>query len=219
MENKNIRILIADDHNIVRAGIISMLESVNGYFIVGEAENGQELVTKYFEVKPDIVLSDISMPQLSGIEALKKIIKRDKTAKVLFLSMFGGDDYVYEIVAAGGKGLVQKNIVKGELLFAIESVYAGNSYFGKEYNNEKVDKLFDLINHQVQTIDTEEIRLTDREIEIIKYVYRGLKSREIAEQLCVSKRTIDQQRNELLRKLNINSTAELIRIAIIKEII
>jgi len=217
--NNNIRILIADDHNIVRAGLIGMLETVPGFYIVGEADDGEKLISRYYETKPDLILTDISMPVKSGIEAVKQIRESGENIKVLFLSMFGGDDYVYEILMAGGNGLIQKNVVKGELIYAIQTVYGGGIYYGKEYTENKLNAILAMIEEKKKPSKANEIKLTERELEIIQLIYRGLRSREIAEKLCVSKRTIDSQRMELFRKLNVKSAPELIRYAITKELI
>ncbi|MGE5379236.1 MAG: response regulator transcription factor, partial [Candidatus Aminicenantes bacterium] len=115
MSENTIRVLIADDHNLVRGGIVSLLDSVSDIYVVGEADNGQDLISKYFEIKPDVVLTDISMPILTGIEAVKQIKKRDPSARILFVSVYEGNEYVYQILKVGGNGLVHKSIVKGEL--------------------------------------------------------------------------------------------------------
>ena len=215
MTDKTIRVLVADDHKLFRSGIISLLENEHEVFVIGEAENGEELVESYFRLKPDIILVDISMPVLSGTEAVKKIKKKDDSAKALFLSMHDDEEYIFFCFKAGGKGLVSKNIMKGELLFAIKKVYNGGNYFGINWTEEKLN---DLVNKYRVVKDSgfvhiEEI-FSQREARILELISEGLTSGEIAEKLFVGKRTIDAHRTHLMQKLNLRSLPELIKYSI-----
>jgi DNA-binding NarL/FixJ family response regulator len=118
-----IRILICDDHALIRAGLISTLSNQPGIFIVGEAENGTEMITQYEKLKPDLVISDIEMPDMTGIQALKQLKSKYPLIKALFVSVYGGDGYIYSILKAGGLGLIDKSPAKGELLYAVNEVY------------------------------------------------------------------------------------------------
>jgi DNA-binding NarL/FixJ family response regulator len=126
-----IRIVIADDHGLFREGVINLLKDSSELYVVGEASNGRELVSKYFEIKPDVVISDILMPDLSGIEAAKRIIEKDESAKILFLSMYDSEEYVYQILKVGGLGLLNKSVEKPELIEAIKEVTGDSSISGK----------------------------------------------------------------------------------------
>lgn len=220
MDNLKIRVLIADDHTLVRTGIINLMENEKEIFVVGEAETGEDLVRKYFELKPDVVLADIAMPGISGIEALKKIVEKDNLAKVLFLSMYEGDDYIYSCVKAGGMGLISKNVVKGELLYAIQTVNEGKRYFGINMTEDKVNEIIDRYEKRSVKPDAvliptaEGVLLTHREIQILKFISEGLTSNEIAEKLNIGKRTIDSHRTHLIQKLNLKSLPDLIKYAI-----
>ncbi len=213
MSESMIRLLIADDHNLFREGIKNLLADEKDIFIVGEAETGESLVTKYTELKPDIVLADISMPQLTGIEALEKLKKSGQHPKFLFLSMFDGDEYVYYCAKAGCYGLVSKKIMRGELIFAIKTVNEGKRYFGAKIPEEKLNEI--ISNFEKKTERTRNgYELTPREEQIVRLISEGLTSNEIADRLFVSKRTIDTHRTHLIQKLNLKSLPDLIKYSI-----
>ncbi len=210
-----IRILIGDDHSLFRSGITRLLNDDESIFLVGEAENGKELIEKYFELNPDLVLADISMPKLSGTDAISRIKQKDKKVKALFLSMHDGEEYIYYSLKAGGMGLVNKNIMQGELLFAIKQVYSGKYYFGPGITQKKLDEIitkFD--NKKIVRKETNEYLLTERERDILNLIGKALTSKEIASKLHLSKRTVDSHRNHLMQKLNIENLPKLIRYAV-----
>ena len=208
-----IRLLIADDHNLFREGIKNLLANEKDIFVVGEADSGESLIKKYIELKPDIVLADISMPPLNGPDALIKLKAMKQSPKFLFLSMFSEDEYIYSCAKAGGYGLISKKINGGELLFAIKTVNEGKRYFGVDKTEENIEEIindFDKKSKQTRTKHD----LTQREEEILKLISKGLTSSEIAEKLFVSKRTIDSHRTHLIQKLNLKSLPELIKYSI-----
>ncbi|MGE5680227.1 MAG: response regulator transcription factor [Bacillota bacterium] len=212
--NQSIRIIVADDHALFRSGIISLLEDAREFFIVGQVENGQELMDKYFELKPDVILTDISMPFISGTDAVRRIKEKDSSVRALFLSMHEGDEYIYYCLKAGGLGLISKNILKGELIYAIRAVFNGQKYFGAKWTDEKLEQLiskFDSFAGEDPTISNS---LSEKELEILKLIGEGLTSSEIAERTALGKRTIDTHRSHLMQKLNLKSLPELIRYAI-----
>ena len=215
MESTLIWILIADDHQLFRDGIVSLLRDAQEIIVAGEAENGEELYTKYFEVLPDIIISDISMPLISGIEAIYKIKQMDKSAKVLFLSMYDSEEFIYYVLKAGGLGLVSKNIIKNELLNAIKVVNDGNYYFGKNIKEEDISSLVEKFDSILSPqIDLDNISLSPREIQTLKFISEGFTSKEIADKLKVSKRTVDTHRTHLMSKLNLRTLPELIKFSI-----
>lgn len=218
MPNPNsIRIVVADDHSLFRSGIISLLEDAAEIFVVGEAVDGSDLYDKYFELKPDVILVDISMPGVTGIEAIRKILARDPSAKALFLSMHEGEEYVYHILKSGGKGLISKNVMKGELVYAVKAVNSGKKYFGAYWTEEKLEDLKRKYSAgdgtQIST-SLAEASLTQREIEILRLIGEGYTSNEIAARTELSKRTVDTHRIHLMSKLGIKSLPELIKYAI-----
>ncbi len=214
-DEKPIRIIIADDHTLFRQGMIKLLSENKNLFIVGEAANGEELIDAYIKYKPDVVIVDFSMPKLSGTEAALQIKKIDSSAKILFLSMYSGEEYIYHCLKVGGLGLINKNSLKGELLYAINQVNDNKKYFGSGWNDNQVDELVRKLEH-VKSIEIsgESMHFTATEDKIIRFISEGLTSTEIADKLNVSKRTIDTHRSHIMQKLNLKSLPELLKYAL-----
>lgn len=209
-----IRLLIAEDHNIVRQGLIDILEKYSDICIVGEAEDGKSLVGKFFELNPDVVLSDISMPRVDGMAAARMILNRNKEAKIIFLSMFDSDEFVYKAMKAGVSGLISKGVLKNELVFVIRSVMNGEKYYlGK--SEAEIGEIIKRYEHAADAFDkTKTFSLTEREEEILSLIADGLPSVEIAQKLFISKRTVDTCRASIMAKLNIKSLPQFIKYAI-----
>ncbi|MCX6169106.1 MAG: response regulator transcription factor [Ignavibacteriales bacterium] len=213
-ESKPIRIIIADDHKLFRSGIISLLEDVEEILIVSEVENGNDLIEKYSEVNPDVILVDISMPGINGIEAIKTIKKKHEDVKALMLSMYDSDEYVFYALKSGAKGLLSKNTMKGELIHAIKIVYSNKRYFGVTLNEEKIIELEKKYRMLVST-DLESFnQLNMKDRNILEYISKGMTSQEIADQFKVSKKTIDYYRSRIMQRLQIKSLPELISYAV-----
>ena len=213
-----IKVLIADDHALFRQGIISMLNDSANIEIVGQAENGKELVRLFFELNPDVVISDINMPVKSGPDAIKSIINTQRHAKVLFLSQFTGDDYLYSVVKSGALGIISKNCMKDELIQAIQNVNEGKKYFNNksEIELEQIIKRFDSI--YTNNVNYKENALTSKEEEVIKLIGEGLTSEQIAEKMHLSRRTIDTHRYRIIGTLGLKSWSELVRYAVLKNV-
>lgn len=212
---KKIRILIADDHRLFRAGLIRLITSDEEIEVVAEAENGQELIEKYFSIHPDIIIVDIIMPFISGTKAVTEIKKTDRTLKALFLSMHDEESYIYQAIKAGGKGLLSKNIEQEELVFAIHTISDGGKYFGLHWTERKLNELvlrYDHVNNNGQLI--RKVRLSERESEVLLLIAENLTSSEIAKKLELSKRTIDNHRINIMRKMGLKSLIELLSFAI-----
>jgi len=213
-ESKPIRIIIADDHKLFRSGIISLLEDAEEILIVSEVESGEDLIEKYSEINPDLILVDISMPGINGIEAVKTIKKEHEDVKALMLSMYDSDEYVFYALKSGAKGLLSKNTMKGELIHAIKNVYSGKRYFGKTLNEEKLIELEKKYRMLVST-DLESFnRLNMKDKNILEYISKGMTSQEIADQYKVSKKAIDYYRSRIMQRLGIKSLPELISYAV-----
>jgi two-component system response regulator NreC len=212
---KNIRILLCDDHALFRSGVVSLLKDEPGYFVVGEAENGKEMIEKFDVLKPDVVIADISMPGASGIDAAKEINRKYDNIRILFLTMLQDEEYIYLAIKAGGLGLLNKNIVKGELLYAIKEVSEGREYFGPNYSTEKIDAVIAKYSHPPKS-NTSNVydELTHTEKRILEYIAEDMSSAEIAEKLCLGKRTIDSYRARLIDKYNLKSLHGLIKFAL-----
>jgi DNA-binding NarL/FixJ family response regulator len=213
---KDIRILLCDDHSLLRTGLKSLFDETVGYFVVGEASNGKEMISKYNELLPDMIIADISMPELSGPEALKKLRIGYPEVKVLFISMYLGEQYIYLVLQAGGKGLIGKNVEKGELLFAINQILAGGKYFGPQYNDDKIDRIIDKYSGKSsKTILQMTEDPTETEIQILSYLAEGLTSEQISQKMGHAKRTIDSYRSNIISKFNLKTKQDLIKFAVI----
>jgi two-component system response regulator NreC len=213
-ESGPIRLLIADDHKLFRSGIISLLENVDGILIIAEVETGQELIDKYSELKPDVILVDISMPGIGGIEAVRILKKTDKDLNALMLSMYDSDEYIYYAMKAGAKGLLSKNTMKAELVHAIKSVHEGIRYFGFSLTEEKIIELENKYRKLISTDLGSFNELNNKDRTILVCISKGMTSQEIADQLEVSKKTVDYYRARIMQRLKIKSLPELISYAV-----
>ncbi|HEX2867911.1 MAG TPA: response regulator transcription factor [Ignavibacteriales bacterium] len=215
----DIRVLVAEDHSIVRDGIISLIENIPGLYVVGEASNGQDLVEKYAALVPDVVISDISMPGMTGIEAIIEIKKKFPDAKVLFLSIHEGEEFIFHILKAGGMGLLSKNIIKGELIYAVKLVAQGGKYFGRGYTEEKLKEILERNTPADPVVVFQDTDLSRREIEVLRLVCDGYSSSEIAQTLEIGKKTVDTHRSSIMKKLGVENTSQLIKYAIKNRIV
>ncbi|MDP2039052.1 MAG: response regulator transcription factor [Ignavibacteria bacterium] len=209
-----IRLLIADDHTILRQGLVDILEKYDDICVVAEAEDGKSLVSKYFTFLPDVVLSDIEMPNLNGIEAAQEILKRHPAAKILFLSMYNSEEDFYKIYQAKALGLIPKEIIKNELVHAIRTVYNGDRYFlGKSETEIKViiTKYSTLSNSNFA--EARSTTLTPTEKNVLLFIADGKTSQEIANITNKSKRTVDSIRSTIMSKLNLHTLPQLIKYA------
>lgn len=214
MNQNQIRVLIADDHHLVREGLINLLKKEESIYVVSEAGSGKELIDRYFQSNPDVIVVDISMPRITGLEAVKKIKNKDENVRALFLTMHTDEEYIYYALKSGGMGLINKGVLSGELIFAIQTVAAGNKYFQNKSDEEIaiIVKKYDVMNKKRELPELN--YLTSREKEVLKFIAEGLTSEEIAEKLYVSKRTVDTYRSKIMDKLNIHSLPKLIKYAI-----
>lgn len=214
MKNQVIKILVADDHTLFRQGIIRLLEDKKEFSVVAEAENGNELIEKYFIFNPDIILTDIAMPELTGIQAVLEILKSDPNAKALFLSMYDAGEYVYKVFKSGGMGLVNKNILEEELFLAIDRVCKGKTYFGAGWKKDDLEKLISDYEKKADNKFSFKIDLNFREEQILQMIIDGATSKEIAEKILISKKTVDYYRSNLIRKFEIKTQIELAKCGI-----
>lgn len=207
--NKNdaIRILLVDDHPVVRDGIKANLEDAPDIDIVGEAATGEQALRLASELKPDIVIMDMKLPDITGLEATERLRDEVPEAKVLVLSMFEDKNYVLKSVRCGARGYVLKDSPPEDLIHAIEQVHKGGAFFDASVSDY-------LLNPDEE--DTDESGLTPREREVLTLVAEGLSNKEIAAKLFLSVRTIEAHRENIMRKLNIHGTAALTRYAIEK---
>lgn len=205
--------MVVDDHAIVREGIVSMLEGQPNFEIIGEASNGEEAIELVTVYKPDVILMDIMMTGINGIETTRRILEKTNLPKIIILSMEVTQDLISQSITAGALGYIPKDSKKTELITAIGKVNAGEKYFSPKIS-EVVFKGF--YNQSINKGEEEEgtSKITKREVEVLKLIASGLSNREIADTLFISIRTVDAHRNHIIQKLKLKTTAELVRYAI-----
>ncbi len=207
-----IRILVADDHAILRDGIRALLGVHSDMEIVGEAEEGNQAVEKVLELAPDVVIMDIGMPGIDGIEATRRIVKKSPKSKVLILTQHNNREYIVSAIKVGAAGYLPKKALGSELISAIRSVHQGGSFL---YPSAAVAIIKEYL-HAAE--DDPYQSLTAREKEVLKLFAEGKTSREIADSLGVSLKTVNGHRMEVMKKLDLRNRAELIKYAIRKGI-
>ncbi|HIF93245.1 MAG TPA: response regulator transcription factor [Myxococcales bacterium] len=207
---KMVSIVVADDHQIVREGLIRLLEVREDFTVIGEASNGEEAVALVMEKQPDVVLMDINMPKLSGIDATRQLDKAGCKSKILVLSMHESRAYVEEVLRAGAAGYVVKNAASKDVHNAIDAVHSGASYLSPAITQQVVDAIARPGDGSPSGISM----LTERERGVLKLIAEGLSSKEIASDLGVSLKTIDSHRSNLMEKLDIHKVSGLVRFAI-----
>ncbi len=214
-ENK-IKLILVDDHLIVRDGIKALLEGDERFKIIGEADSGSHFFALIKTHKPDIVLLDINLPDISGIEITKKLASEYPEIKVVVLSMYNTEDYIFNAVKAGTKAYLPKTTNRSELQEAVVAVHKGEEYFSQAISNV-------ILRSFIQQAKNEDSRkgneLTTRETEILKLFAEGLSNSEIADQLFISVRTVESHKNHIMQKLELKSTVDLIKFAIRNNII
>jgi DNA-binding NarL/FixJ family response regulator len=214
----NIKVLLADDHTIVRKGLRSLLEDEDGIEVIGEAEDGREAIKLAEKLHPDIVLMDIAMQGLNGLEATRQLKRLHPEIKILILSMYANEEYVFQTLQAGAEGYLVKKAAPSELVLAIKSVHQGNSFLSPSISRTVIDEYIRRAN-EIDEGDDAFKNLTARETEVLQLIAEGRKTREIAELLYISIKTVETHRSHIMDKLGIHSTAELTQYAISKGII
>jgi DNA-binding NarL/FixJ family response regulator len=208
---KPIQIAIAEDHDLVRKGIVSLLKEEANFEIIGDFSNGNDLIAAMRQFPMHVVILDIEMPQLNGLDALQIICEEFPEVKVIMLSMHESPEYISECMSLGAKAFLPKNCDIEELILAINTVFSKGFFF-----NEMVSKvLLDRISKSSQKVNSvEKNELTEREEEIVVLICEGYQNKEIADQLCLSVRTIEVHRKNISKKLNATNIAGLIRYAV-----
>jgi len=214
---RKINVLIVDDHAIVRDGICSLLALAGDMEVVGEAANGREGLEKAGQLLPDVILMDMAMPIMGGLEAIRRIRKEFSEIKILMLTQHDDKDHVFPVIQAGANGFVSKTAASSELISGIRAIFAGESYL-----SPSIAKLF--VEDYQRLALTEDIKdhyeqLTDREREILKLVVEGYKTQQIAEMLTITPKTVEGHKTSLMNKLGIHNTIELVKYALRRGII
>ncbi|MGD0946687.1 MAG: response regulator transcription factor [Candidatus Binatia bacterium] len=199
---RKIRVLLVDDHTVVRRGLRKILESTNDIEVAGELGSGLEAITAAAELHPDVVLMDVSLPDLNGIEATRRITAATPGAQVLMLSMHADEQYVLASMAAGAKGYLVKDVDDQDLLAAVLAVCAGQTYFGGILGSTRGD------GHRSPAV------LSARERQVLAMISSGHTNRQVADALGLSINTVESHRKHIIDKLDLHSTADLVRYAI-----
>ena len=214
---KKIKVLVVDDHTLVRDGIRALLTLAPDIDVVGEASDGKEAVQMVKELSPDVVLMDLSMPSMGGLEATRRIRRECPGIKVLAVTQYDDSEFVIPIIEAGARGFITKMSAFSERFSAIQAVHKGESFLTPSAAAVLVEEYQYKPNHPDGNDPYQ--RLTDREREVLKLVVEGHTAREIADMLVVSIKTVEWHKTSLMNKLNIHNRAELIKYAIKKGII
>jgi two-component system, NarL family, response regulator NreC len=212
-----IKLVIADDHDIVRAGLRFLLERQEDMEILGEAADGRQAVRLAEELNPSVIVLDIAMPQLNGIDAATQIMRRDPDVKVIVLSMYADEEFIVRALTAGVKAYLLKDAVQADLVRAVRAVATGKSFFSPAIAQTLAEDYV----RQLQSKGMEDSYelLTDREREILQLLAEGKSNKEVASVLNVSPYTVETHRTHLMQKLNLHNTAEIVLYAVRKKIV
>jgi two-component system response regulator NreC len=214
---KKLRILLADDHTVMRAGLRALLERQANVEVVGEGENGRQAVDLSASLRPDVVVMDVGMPVLNGVDATKLIVAQRDPPAVVILSMHADEAYVMRALQAGARGYLLKDSAASDLIGAIAAVSQGKSFFSPKVSRILAEDYVRVLK-QKGAVDTYDL-LTDREREILQLLAEGKANKEVAATLNISPYTVETHRGHILQKLNLHNTAELILYAVRKGII
>ncbi len=217
MNRKKIRILIAEDHTIVRQGLGALINRQPDMRVVGEAENGKEAIKKAKELCPDVILMDIAMKNINGVEATARIKKMALPVKVLVLTMYDNEEYIFQILRSGASGYLLKDAAMTDLISAIKAVHRGESYLSPSISKKVIEDY----TRRAELGEKKGIDdiLSGREREILQLIAEGHSYEEIASILCISKKTVETHRANIMDKLNIHDKVGLVKYAIRKGLI
>jgi DNA-binding NarL/FixJ family response regulator len=203
------KILIADDHAMIRDGVKNLIRQNKDLILVGEANNGNETLNLFESLSPDLLIMDISMPDVNGMEISRTILAKNPKANIIILSMYDDEDYISRCLEYGVKGYVVKNESGSELEYAIKSVLAGKNYFSRQAQDVIFKKYTQNVTKKKEREDT--IKLTRREVEIIRLIADGLTSQQMADKLFISPRTVETHRANLMKKVGVKNAIELVK--------
>jgi two-component system response regulator NreC len=214
---KKLRILLADDHIVMRTGLRALLERQPNLEVVGESENGREAIELVTSLKPDVVVMDVGMPVLNGIEATKTIVSQHPTTAVVILSMHVDESYIMRALKAGARGYLLKDSAPADLIGAIQAVSQNKSFFSPKVSRILAEDYVRVLK-QKGAVDSYDL-LTSREREILQLIAEGKANKEVAAALNISAYTVETHRSHILEKLNLHNPAELILYAVRKGLI
>lgn len=207
-----IKIILADDHTLIRSGLKALLSFSPEFEVIGEADDGLSAIRQVEEKKPDILILDLSMPNMSGIDCIKEIRSRGLICNILVLTMYDDEEYIKEVMRSGADGYLLKKSADSELIEAIHKIYHGKKYLNEAISQTLINSL--LRSAPTQSDETDPyILLSIREREVLRYLAKGFTNSEIAEILSLSPKTIDTYRSRIMNKLNIKKKSELVNYA------
>ncbi len=208
-----IKILLVEDHAVMRQGLKALLAEEADIEVVGEASHGREAVQQVSAVRPDLILMDVSMPQLNGIEATRQIRGLQPEVKIVVLSMYANEEYVFQMLQAGASGYVLKQADSAEVLAAIRAAMAGDSFLSSGISRARIDEYI----HRAQARGEDDVDLlTPREREVLQLLAEGQSNQEIAQQLHISVKTVETHRSNMMHKLGASNKTDLIKYALRK---
>lgn len=213
----DIRILLADDHALVRRGLHYLLDRAEGMQVAGEAADGREAVRLCEEIRPDVVIMDIGMPNLNGVEATAQIAKKNPSIGIIILSMHADETYLVRALSAGAKGYLLKDSAETDLIRAVRTVHEGRPFFSPAIAHTLLEDYMRRL--QQQNLQDSYDLLTDREREVLQLLAEGKSNKEVATLLDLSLYTVETHRSNLMQKLNLHNTAEIVLYAVRKKII
>ena len=211
------KIVIAEDHTILRAGLRALLSGQNGLEVIGEAGDGREAIRKVDTLQPDLLLIDLSMPKLNGIDAIREIKSQHPKIKIIVLTVHKSEEYIIAALQAGANGYMLKDASQNELLLAIDYVLNGKTFLSPSISDKVVDAVLNTDKKDKPAAVLE--NLTAREREILKLVAEGNTNKKIADHLCISLKTVEKHRSNLMKKLDLRNTAALTAYAIEKKMV
>lgn len=210
---EKIKIIVVDDHSFIIDGIKAMLGSEPDIEIIGSGSNGKEAIELNRKLSPDVIVMDISMPEMNGIDATKEIKSHNKKVQILALTQHEDSEYIFQFFKAGGEGYLLKNSKKEEFIEAIRTLMTGNHYFSKKISHLMINGFLSARNPDTSD-KKDKIPLTRREVQIIRLISNDLSNQEIADELNLSLRTVETHRRNIMQKLNVKSVVALVRYAI-----
>jgi DNA-binding NarL/FixJ family response regulator len=211
---EKIRIILVDDHQIVRAGIANLVNSETGLEIVGEAADSVEFLSLLETIKTDLAILDISLPGISGIELTRLITSNYPDIKVLILSMHTSEEFIFNAINAGAKGYMPKNTSRKELMEAIQSVAKGEEYYAESISNVILKSYIKKAKSGPEDSNNKENQLSKRELEVLRLFAQGFSNQEIANKLFISIRTVESHKNHIMQRLELKSSVDLVKFAI-----
>lgn len=211
------RVVIAEDYTILREGLRALLSSDPIFEIVGEAADGREAVQCVERLKPALVLMDLSMPRMNGMDAIREIKKRSSATKILVLTVHRAEEYILATLKAGADGYILKDSTQSELMMAVKSVLGGKHFISPGISEKVIEGYLD--GRKILKTRTSWDTLTHREREILKLIAEGYKNKKIADLLCISVKTVEKHRANLMQKLDLHSTSALTTLALEKGLV